>query len=607
MKAKTKFAGCFNTPNNISESFNREADFSRSLDFMAYDDGDVFKTEADQIVVFGNIYNSTPEKVLSDFKKDGPSSFKKLDGEYTLIIKRPGEIIIYRDRHGAGPQVYFNGRFFTSHLIHLLNLKEFTPKPCIEAITSFLSLGYIPAPLCSLEGVNKLPGGFILTWKSSSITTHDLYPFEDFLASTGKQNLPQQEATSKYEELHKSSISERIGNKKSVGLLLSGGYDSGGNISSLRDLYDGDVYSFSIGFKDNPWTELPLAKLLANKYRSTHFEYEIDGSEVKFLPELVRHLGDPFQEGGLMVNHSAMRLAAENGIKPDIILGGDGNDQHFGTASKELALHWLLRKTGLQPFQTAYDKLGNLPLFQNDNIWFRTEFHNRKILNIMKSDNFGFNDNQLKSLLKERLHPKSQAHLNSVPKTYHSFEEMYAAHNYYVDIKQTVNEVILFKASRMAELFGNQLSFPYMSTMLYDYLKLLPRDLKCKGSIQDIAKGKGISKFLHKNYLKSKLPTEITARKKQGGFAPLPIFFKDNDQRRKINRFILNSPATNELFRDNDVADILQDYDAMASHSGYWFWNKQVKAFQIFNLLVLAVWWEVFINHKAASSLDELF
>ena len=140
-----------------------------------------------------------------------------------------------------------------------------------------------------------------------------------------------------------------------------------------------------------------------------------------------------------------------------------------------------------------------------------------------------------------------------------------------------------------------------MNTDIYYFLQTIPRELKCKGSLKELAKGKGITKFLHKNYLKSKLPAEITDRKKQGGFAPLPIFFKDETQRKKLADFISNSDAAKELFSEKYIENFFAAYDSYVKSEGYWFWYKQVKAFQFFNLLVLTIWWEIFINNKSAT------
>jgi asparagine synthase (glutamine-hydrolysing) len=158
----------------------------------------------------------------------------------------------------------------------------------------------------------------------------------------------------------------------------------------------------------------------------------------------------------------------------------------------------------------------------------------------------------------------------------------------------------------MSSMFGNTLSFPYMSTDIYEFLKNMPRGYKCKGTLDEIAKGKGISKFLHKNYLKPKLPTEITDRKKQGGFAPLPIFFSNNIQRKKLQDFILFSNANNKFFSEIFLIKFFKNYDSNLEKGGYWFWYKQVKAFQFFNLLVVCVWWEIFINKKSKEEIRSL-
>ena len=571
-------------------------------------DLEVEKIKNNTIYLSGEIYNipgnlkDKARKVLEDYLSSGTESFKKYDGEFTFIIQNPEETIIYRDRHGAGAQVYYSESFFTSYAKNLLNISNFKAEPNKEALYTFLSIGYVPSPMSSLKGVQKIPAGNALKVKNGQQTLESLYTWDDYNSKCSNPRvISEEEASEEYEQLHKQAIGFRVKGKNKVGLLLSGGYDSGGNIAGLRDVYNGDAYSYSIGFKDNPWTELPLAKILSERFGTKHHEYEIDGSEINDLPDIIEYLSDPFQEGGLMVNCAAMKLIGDD--KPEVVLGGDGNDQHFGTAGKELALHYSFRKKGYAPFQKMFNSMGKLGFFDKDNIFFRTQFHNDKILNIQKSDNFGFKSHDLKKLSKSKEGIEPHKYLESVPKTFKNFDDFYFVHNYFGDIKQVINEVILFKASKMASMYGNSLSFPYMNTEIYEFLKGMPRNLKCKGTMDEIAKGKGVTKFLHKNYLQAKLPEEITNRKKQGGFAPLPIFFKNDVQRKKLSEFVLNSYAAKELFSEKYLKDFFRTYDSNVKTGGYWFWYKQVKAFQFFNLLVVTMWWEIFINKKSTAEL----
>jgi asparagine synthase (glutamine-hydrolysing) len=604
------FTGAFNLKH---EDFLSQVGLTFNKTEKLYHSPDITSASAENRTLFlcGNLYNlqskidTKAAELLKNYSIKGTESFKELDGEFTIIIFDGDETIIFRDRHGAGPQVFYNQQYFSSFLKNFLTIKGFQPEPSTEALFTFLSIGYIPSPMCSLKGISKIPAGHVLKVKNGEQKIESLFTWEDFKSScSNPRNISVEEATAEYEQLHKKSILDRVKGKKTVGLLLSGGYDSGGNIAGLREVYNGDALSYSIGFKDNPWTELPLAKILSERFGTTHYEYEIDGTEIRELPDIVDYLGDPFQEGGLMLNYVAMKLIGDN--NPEVILGGDGNDQHFGTAGKELALHYSYKQKGFQPFQKLFQSAGKLGLFDNDNILFRMQFHNEKILNIQKSDNFGFKQHELQKLVKDRSAIAPHKYLESVPKQFASFDDFYFVHNYFGDIKQVINEVILFKASKMSLMFGNLLTFPYMSTEIYEFLKQMPRGHKCKGTLEEISKGKGTTKFLHKNYLKPKLPTEITNRKKQGGFAPLPIFFKDDSQRKKLSDFIFASDAVKALFSEKYLHEFFKSYNETAVPDGYWFWYKQVKAFQFFNLLVLAIWWEIFINKKDASELKKI-
>ncbi|MDD3078999.1 MAG: asparagine synthase-related protein [Paludibacter sp.] len=588
------------------KSFNFTTSAFQKSDYSALNEFQLTEVGADKMFLNGRLYNISAAELLNSYQVEGIRALKKVDGDFTLFVISSQKIVIVRDRHGVGAQVFYNRDFITSNLSDFTKLENFECKPNIEALFTFMSIGYIPAPMSSLEGVKKLPAGHCLTIENGQTTVTDLFPSTEYFARNNTCKLALDEAVVEYERLHKKAISQRIENASKVGLLLSGGYDSGGNISALRDVYDDSITSYSIGFKNNQWTELPLAKLLSEKYGSKHYEYEIDGSEIMNLPQILSVTGDPFQEGGLLVNYTAMELVRQSGEEPDVILGGDGNDQHFGTSGKELALHWKMKQKRLQPFQKMFDYVGNLGVFNKDNILFRTEFHNRKILYIQQSDIFGFTPYEINKLNSTGLKIDGFEYLKSHPEKFENFDAFFFNRNLNIDIKQVINEVILYKSSRMAELFDNCMTFPYMSTDLYEFLSTLPVDYKCHGTFDKLSSGQGVSKYLHKEYLKSKLPTEITDRKKQGGFAPLPIFLRDDKQRKMLFSYLRKSDMVKLLFKAHGIDKLLNHYENSLKSKPYWFWFQQVKSNQIINLLTVAVWWDMVINKKNISSMNEL-
>ncbi|WP_102408635.1 asparagine synthetase B family protein [Parabacteroides bouchesdurhonensis] len=574
-------------------------------DIIYKDPCQIFKDGEFRVWFFGTLYNkeelkyeslmNDAEVIASIYRKNGYEGFAVLDGSFTCIIRCPGMTIIGRDHHGTSSQVYYTDKYFASSLAQLQETKEVSLIPDYHALSMFLSVGYVATPSSAFQNVYKLGAGEVLIWKNNVLKRISLFPVDEILPASKEKSLD--EYAGEYARLHAEAIRKRIGMSSNVGILLSGGYDSGCNLAALRQIYDGEIRSYSIGFKGDNWTELPLARCMSDTFHTRHSEYEIDGSEIDALPQIVEYLGDPFVEGGLMVNYSVMRLIGDD--KPDVILGGDGSDQYFGTSGREVALHYLMSKYGIRPFAGLIYNLLSHNLFDKNNSFYRIRFHLDKILHILQGDLFGFPS----FLLKEMLVDQSLVSIPDIisPDT-RSFEQLYIQHTYKSDIEKIINQVILFKASKMSDMFGNNLAFPYMDLNLYKFLLQLPVCYKCKGNTPtDIAKGHFVAKYLLKYHYKPILPDAITSKKKQGGFAPMPIFFKDDKRRARIADFILNSSVIGSFLKKEAVEHFIKQYDKEVHEDGNWFWYKQNRAIQYFNLLTLAIWWDRFVEQKQIS------
>ncbi len=549
------------------------------------------------------VFESVIDLVGQLYAKLGEVSFNEYDGQYTIVVQTPEKLMIYRDISSSGTLVYYTDLFFSSSLHDLTKLRGFLLEPNIESIACFLNLGYIPAPETALKGIRKLAGGELLTYCNRKITITATLTCKDFIHSHGTSSLSLDEAVHEYDRLHQQAISRRIEGQQNVALLLSGGYDSGGNIANLREVYSGEAKSFSIGFKDNPWSELPLARLMAERFDTEHFEYEIDGSEIDFFPEIVSQLGDPFQESGLMVNFMVMRMVAQHGV--DVILGGDGNDQLYGTGIREVALGYKLKKNHIKWALDIFNKIGDTSMVDHFSSLYRIKFHTNAIAYPLKSKDFGFEKRQLKKIFQIPLQFSGFTYDNNYPSVFSSFDDLFLNRNFLIDMQQTMKQVIMFKASTLANYYGQHLTFPYMGLDVTRFLKTLPREYKYKGSFKEICDGKGIAKYIHKLATKAKLPEEVTAKKKQGGFAPLPLFFAKEDYRQKFQKIILHSDIIQHVLDKNEVSNFLSHYDSFCKDENKWFWQRQIEAFKYFNLLTIVLWWEIFIHHKKGKILAD--
>lgn len=564
-----------------------------------------FETPDLSVFFYGTIYNRdtlqvTPDdsnaKIVAEaYLKDADLGFSRLDGSFTIIYYSKDNCGIVRDHHGTHYPVYYtsDGKFATSwQYLQESTSESFKCHPI--SLSSFLQRGIIDKEYFVVSGICNLSAGEYVkmscrdSLKSGQLIKH--------IPKVIIEKNPDIEAYSRrYGELHAQAISRRIGDNNRVGILLSGGYDSGSNLAALRSIYDGEIDSYSVGFKGDTWTELPMARLMSKTFGTRHHEYEIDGREINALPDIVRFFGEPFVEGGLMVNYCAMRMIGDD--KPEIILGGDGSDQYFGTSGREVALHYLAGRIGIRPLMYGVNHLFGHDVFNTGGKLSRINFHLDKILHILEGERFGFSDFAMRRFLQN---PEHDFNPSKPPKSdTRSFNHLYVQHALVSDLEIVINRIILFKASRMAQMFGNNLTFPFMDLELYNFLQELPVGLKCKGdSVLDIARGRSISKYLLKYHYKPQLPEVITSKKKQGGFAPMPLFFRDSVQRAHFKEFILSSTIFDSYLCKDAVESFLTSYDHEAKRIDTWFWYRQNKALQYFNLLTLVTWWEEFVEKR---------
>ena len=537
---------------------------------------------------------------LELYSREGVRGFRRLNGKFTIIIREPGKTIIVRDRNGEGRMIYFTRDFFTDSYQRVFDFRNFRPEPDLTGIVTFLQIGYIPAPVTSLSGLQKVPAGEILYATATGITFEKLFDFDEIIHAERKE-ISLKDAIDQYAELLKKSIRRRIGNSDEVAVLLSGGFDSGGNLAMVREVFPGKIKTYSIGFKDNPASELPYARMMADKFGSEHHEYQMDGSEIEFLPDIVDYLGDPFSESGFMLNHSVMKMTGEENLP--VAIGGDGNDQYFGAGIRETAWHYRMRKYGLAPLSNLFDSLSDSSLFDHDNLAFRIHFQNQKILKVMEPEIFGLHDYQLKHMFRLGEIPE-HPYLEEIPRTFGSYEELFLQRNYFLHLRHSVNEVIIYKASRLSEHFGVHLAFSYTDLDIYHFLQHLPLNLRAKGTIEDAVKGRGVTKYIHKQLVKPKLPEAVINRPKQGGFSPLEIFFRNPGTRKSIYSYIRSSGFAKTLKDPGFLDRFFVQYEKLASGKSYWFWYKQVKSNQMMNLLIVTLWWDKVMENRKTGNLS---
>jgi asparagine synthase (glutamine-hydrolysing) len=111
-----------------------------------------------------------------------------------------------------------------------------------------------------------------------------------------------------------------------LGVLLSGGVDSSCVTALAAKLAGADLRTFSIGFEEEDYNELPQAERVASFLNTRHTQKVVRPDAAELLPKLVQHLEEPFADSSALATFCAAELAAK---KVTVVLNGDGGDESF--------------------------------------------------------------------------------------------------------------------------------------------------------------------------------------------------------------------------------------------------------------------------------------
>jgi asparagine synthase (glutamine-hydrolysing) len=108
----------------------------------------------------------------------------------------------------------------------------------------------------------------------------------------------------------------------------------------------GPVRTFSIGFENERFNELPHARRVAQRYGTQHEEYLVRPDAAGLLPKIVRHHGEPFGDASAI---PCFHLAELTRSRVTVALNGDGGDESFGGYTRYVANRLAGRLDALPP------------------------------------------------------------------------------------------------------------------------------------------------------------------------------------------------------------------------------------------------------------------
>lgn len=268
------------------------------------------------------------EVIIHLYEEYGAECLDKMRGMFAFAVWDESKNILFaaRDRLGKKPLCYCRtagSLVFGSEIKAITKDPQVSVSPNLYAIDSYLTYQYVPSPVTAFEGINKLPPGHYLT-----CTTDGQLNVHQYWAAplAEKTDMPREEIAERLIDMLSESVRLRMISDVPLGAFLSGGIDSGLVVALMAQNSSRPVKTFSIGFTEDRFNELPFARLVAERYGTEHQEFTLEQDAAEVLPLLVRQYNEPFADSSALPTYYVSKMTRQH---VTVALSGDGGDENF--------------------------------------------------------------------------------------------------------------------------------------------------------------------------------------------------------------------------------------------------------------------------------------
>jgi asparagine synthase (glutamine-hydrolysing) len=322
--------------------------------------------------------------------------------------------------------------------------------------------------------------------------------------------------------LLEESVRLRLVSDVPVGAFLSGGIDSSSVVALMSRMTDRPVRTFSIGFKEDAFNELPYARQVASQFKTDHHEFLVEPSTIDILPTLVRVYDEPFADPSAIPTYYVAQLSRKF---VTVILNGDGGDELLAGYSRYRisALDRMLAACASDKTWERFRRLAERIPASVPGAW---RIRNRLLRLVSPfsrtylSRICFFSPDEKNGLYADGFRDAVRHH-DSWALLAEWFEQAPAAELLNrllaVDTGTYLPDDLLVKVDRATMAHALEARSPFLDHRLVEYAASLPVDMKVRGTE---------SKYLLKAAMRGLLPEPILMREKMGFGVPLDRWYR---------------------------------------------------------------------------------
>ena len=456
--------------------------------------------------------NSDTEVIVHGYKEWGTEVFNRLNGMFGLAIwdARNERLVVARDAMGIKLVYYkIDNRQLTfgSEIRAVLATEDSKPEVDPVALKLFLRFRYTPSPLTIFQGIRKLAPGTMLVVEKGQCREERWYNYTPIPFSRPKED---KEATRELLELYGAAVRRHLLSDVPVGILLSGGLDSG-LLLGLMNEQGGSWPAYTIGYGDSyADDELHDAAETAALLGARHITVRLDQGEFeRSLPRIVECLEEPIAASSIVPMYFVSQRARQD-VKVALI--GQGPDELFGGYKRHLGVRygewWRGLPGGLRSMIGL--AVNGLP---------RSEMLKRGIYSLGVEDRLNRYQDvfslapaaTINGLFRDGVLPEKQDNYDLVeywgelaPQMEHSDE---LGGFQLLEVRSSLPDELLMYADKLSMAHSLEVRVPYLDRTVVEYVQRLNANFKVRN---------GTRKWLHRQVCRNYLPPQILKRKKRG-------------------------------------------------------------------------------------------